>query len=552
MTFRTAYGNINSEDGWRMCNADECDGGQIPGTGVSIPLRGGIPNTILKAFASRFHQLIEPLDQNQCGGWTDTNSVGTSNHLAGTAMDLNWNQHPFRTQGTFGDKLPELRSLLAEFRGCVWWGGDWQDPIDEMHFQLNYSEGQPDGNGGFAVGVDPKLIQLASDLQSGYLGIWAPPDPNAFPLPTGYFWGPLNGPDNCISGEYVDEPQSWRDGLGRWQAALGIPVSKKWNDGISPKAATTLQLQKRWQPTPGIGYGCVYLGEWDAVIKEGWRLPAGWDPSTVSAPTPLNADLMWAVAPQYSGAVHDQQTQIINAVGPVLQSTLESYAMNTPLRIAHFLAQTCEESAGFQTTVEFASGWEYEGRADLGNTQPGDGPRYKGRGLLQLTGRANYRTYGQALGIDLEGNPDQAADPPLSLRIACEYWMRRNINPDCDNDDIEAVTRKVNGGLNGLDTRQLYLGKAKAALANAVFAQPKVVPAPAPDDVILKSGDSGDKVLQLQQTLNRDYPLYSHLDEDGQFGQLTESVVREFQRRAGLPVTGVVDTPTLEKLGLTF
>jgi putative chitinase len=221
------------------------------------------------------------------------------------------------------------------------------------------------------------------------------------------------------------------------------------------------------------------------------------------------------------------------------------------------MAQVCEESAGFRTTVEFASGAEYEGRGDLGNTQPGDGRRYKGRGLLQLTGRANYRQYGTALGVDLEGNPDLAADPPLSLRIACEYWKRRNINPDCDRDDLEAVTRKVNGGLNGLDTRRLYLGKAKVALAKAVFAETKVVPTapkviPIDGGVALKVGDNGDKVRQLQVLLDQDYPAYSHLAADGEFGPATEAVVREFQRRSGLPITGIVDTATVQKLGGSF
>jgi putative chitinase len=385
--------------------------------------------------------------------------------------------------------------------------------------------------------------------------VWAPYDPTNFPLPTDYFWGPLTGPANCISGE-SGEPQSWLDGLGRWQAALGIPVTHKWNDGITSKAATTLQLAKGWHPTPGIGYGCVYRGEWDAVIKDGWRLAAGWDASDVRTPMMVDANLMWAVAPTYTGHNHDDQAAIIGAVGPVLRSTLDEYDINTALRVAHFMAQVCEESAGFRTTVEFASGAEYEGRGDLGNTQPGDGRRYKGRGLLQLTGRANYRQYGTALGVDLEGNPDLAADPPLSLRIACEYWRRRNINPDCDRDDLEAVTRKVNGGLHGLDTRRLYLGKAKIALAQAVFAEPKVVPAEPKvvptDTVVLKEGDSGDKVRQLQVLLNHDYPAYSHLTPDGEFGPRTEAVVREFQSRAGLLVTGTVDAVTLEKLGAGF
>ena len=102
---------------------------------------------------------------------------------------------------------------------------------------------------------------------------------------------------------------------------------------------------------------------------------------------------------------------------------------------------------------------------DLGNTKPGDGPRYKGRGLIQLTGRANYREYGKAMGVDLEGDPQKAGDPELSLAIACEYWKRRKINPDADRDDIVTVTKKINGGRNGLADRAQYLAKAKAAIA---------------------------------------------------------------------------------------
>lgn len=186
---------------------------------------------------------------------------------------------------------------------------------------------------------------------------------------------------------------------------------------------------------------------------------------------PVTAAILRAVAPRYSGAIAQRQSRIIDAIAGDFTSILNEYEINTDLRVAHFLAQIVHESAGLQTTEEFASGAAYEGRVDLGNTVRGDGKRYKGRGVLQLTGRANYRRYGQILGLDLEGQPHMAAEPLVSLRIACVYWRDRHINPLCDADDLVGVTKKVNGGTNGLADRGRYLAKAKVALA-AAAAEP--------------------------------------------------------------------------------
>jgi hypothetical protein len=163
MAFVTRYGNVISEDGWRMVDQAECEW-ISPAPGVTIQVRKGIPATILGAFAARFNAVVEPLRDNDTACWTPTNSVGTSNHMAGTAMDLNWGSHPFHARGTYGDRLPALRRLLDDFEGCVWWGGDWQSPIDEMHFQLNYREGYLDDNGNFVLDVDDRLTSLASHL----------------------------------------------------------------------------------------------------------------------------------------------------------------------------------------------------------------------------------------------------------------------------------------------------------------------------------------------------------------------------------------------------
>ena len=141
---------------------------------------------------------------------------------------------------------------------------------------------------------------------------------------------------------------------------------------------------------------------------------------------------------------------------------------DTGLRLAHFLAQTGHESGGFRLFVELwgptPAQTRYEGRADLGNVNPGDGKRYRGRGPIQITGRANYRRFGQMLGLDLEGNPDLAASPAVGIRIACAYWLASRLNAAADRDDIEAATRLINGGLNGIADRRARLTKAKELL----------------------------------------------------------------------------------------
>lgn len=132
-------------------------------------------------------------------------------------------------------------------------------------------------------------------------------------------------------------------------------------------------------------------------------------------------------------------------------------------RLCHFLAQAAHESAGFRTLEEFggASYWSrYEGRADLGNTNSGDGVRYHGRGIFQLTGRANYRSMGGKISVGLEDEPHLAAEGDVSLRTACEYWKSRRLDVPADSNDIREVTRRINGGFNGLADRQTYFRRA--------------------------------------------------------------------------------------------
>ena len=260
---------------------------------------------------------------------------------------------------------------------------------------------------------------------------------------------------------------------------------------------------------------------------------------------PVDSQTMREVAPRFSGRNAERQAAIIAEVGEVLRPTLEGCGIVDRLRIAHFLAQTCHESAGFRTTEELASGDAYEGRESLGNTEPGDGRRFKGRGLLQLTGRANYREYGEALGVDLVADPARAAEPALSLRIACEYWKRRNINEACDRDDLIRVTKLINGGTNGLEDRRALTAKAKAALARIEGIRLSGAVAANDGRPVLRRGSKGDDVARLQSLL-RDLGFAVAID--GDFGPGTEVAVLRFQSERQLAADGIVGPATWSAL----
>lgn len=138
--------------------------------------------------------------------------------------------------------------------------------------------------------------------------------------------------------------------------------------------------------------------------------------------------------------------------------------LDTGLRLAHFMGQCGHESGGFRYMEEIASGAAYEGRANLGNVQSGDGKRFKGRGPIQLTGRANYRRVGRKIGIDLESHPDMVSHPSVGLLVGCVYWSDRGLNAKADADDLLGLTKAINGGVNGLEDRKVRTAKAKGLI----------------------------------------------------------------------------------------
>lgn len=142
---------------------------------------------------------------------------------------------------------------------------------------------------------------------------------------------------------------------------------------------------------------------------------------------------------------------------------MAAFDINTPLRAAHFLAQIAHESAELRYTEEIASGAAYEGRKDLGNTQKGDGKRFKGRGFIQITGRANYTKYAKFCGYDVVAKPELLARQPGCIRSACWFWQTHDLNAAADADAFITITKRINGGTNGLDSRRAYLTRAKKA-----------------------------------------------------------------------------------------
>lgn len=150
-----------------------------------------------------------------------------------------------------------------------------------------------------------------------------------------------------------------------------------------------------------------------------------------------------------------------------INKALTEFNINTCQRKSAFLAQIFHESGGLKWQEELASGQAYEGRKDLGNIYTGDGKRFKGRGLIQLTGRHNYNIAGKALGLDLINFPDLASNATNAPRIAGWYWNSRNLNKLADQHNIasfQKITRAINGGLNGYKDRLDWWGKTRKVL----------------------------------------------------------------------------------------
>ena len=219
-------------------------------------------------------------------------------------------------------------------------------------------------------------------------------------------------------------------------------------------------------------------------------------------------------------------THIAEFAAPISE-VMGRYEINTFLRQAHFLAQIGHESGELLYREEIASGRAYGWRRDLGNTQRGDGIRFKGRGLIQLTGRYNYTAYDEyrgGKGTYIESPGLVAEDPFTCVDVAGWFWSQRKLNRYADKDSLRAVTYRVNGGYNGLRDRMRLLGLAKRALGM----------------------DKQDTDTRRIQTLLNEAG-YS-VSVDGILGPQTKNAIIRFQIDQGLTPDGIVGPVTLSRL----
>lgn len=260
---------------------------------------------------------------------------------------------------------------------------------------------------------------------------------------------------------------------------------------------------------------------------------------------------------------HNNYLQAIRQGGPLF----EQHGITTPLRIAHFLAQALHETGLFtvlRENMNYSAGRMVEifgvGRhsaavtaseaarlaghpeaiaervyglgnprkaRELGNTEPGDGFRYRGDGVLQTTGRGNHRRMGAACGVDFEGSPELVTAPEHALKPALQEWTESNLNSFADRNDIRTITRKINGGFNGLPERE--------ALFNKIFPMLRTGSEPA-DPV--DAAEEDDDIKSLQQSLN-DLGADPKLVVDGRFRPATRRAVAEFQAAVGITADGI-------------
>lgn len=268
----------------------------------------------------------------------------------------------------------------------------------------------------------------------------------------------------------------------------------------------------------------------------------------------------------------------VDAWYEALIAIMPKYEINTKRRVAHFLSQCAHESNNFRSlqenlnysekalnavfgryfgappkrnAAEYArnpekiANYVYQDefrskRGAMGNTEPGDGWRFRGRGIKQLTGRNNYTAFGKSVGMGAEEAAEYVATEKGALESACWFWATNKLDKWADNGDIKGLTKKINGGTIGLEDRTRRWEEALAILGGKAPA-PKAAKKSAPAKArTLRKGMKGDDVAKMQKAIG--------VAADGDFGFGTLTAVKKWQKLNGLTADGIVGPATQAKM----
>ncbi|MGZ8182444.1 MAG: M15 family metallopeptidase [Methylobacter sp.] len=364
-----------------------------------------------------------------------------SQHLKRLAIDLNFFEE--QPDGSLkliqdGDKVRNLGAFWESLDPANKWGGNWSSFKDMPHFERRETG---------------KASTASASRASSSSTTLAPTVSTSAATPAIKGIGLLSGSVgvHCQNSRTDVETVQRLINLNATRMGLSIALTC---DGLFGEK--TVEAIKLFQET------ILNVSEPDGIVQPGG---ATLKELCVALPESLNKDMLALI---YLNA---EEKKALNTLADPIIKAMERYGINTPLRQAHYLAQVGHESGELRFRTELASGKAYENRKDLGNIHPGDGPLYKGRGLIQLTGRANYSEYQKSsslvaeLNLDIVANPELiAVNDQLCADVACWFWDAKKLNSLADRDDLDAITRRINGGLNGLSDRRRLLVRSRTLL----------------------------------------------------------------------------------------
>ena len=221
----------------------------------------------------------------------------------------------------------------------------------------------------------------------------------------------------------------------------------------------------------------------------------------------------------------------------VLSENLNYRAETLEKLFSKYFSKAGRNAADYAKQPEKIANVIYANRMGNGDTASGEGFKFRGRGIVQLTGKDNYTAFGKSVGMTAEQVIDYVTTKKGALESACWYWNSRNINAACDANDITKMSKLVNGGTIGLDDRKKHYEQALAVLGGAV---PAPITNAASIAGVLKKGSTGENVKRMQAELG--------LEADGSFGPATEAALKKWQTANGLAADGVAGPKTLAKL----